>query len=368
MHVRDAVRNLRPYRPGQALRALEAFGIHDGVKLGSNENPLGPAPEVLEAMTRALTEVRLYPEPGAPVLRAALAAHHGRTAEEVIAGAGIDDLLDLTVRCMLDPGDNLVLAEPGFVRYQVAAHAAGGEVRSIPGRAGSPYAHDLSGMLEAIDARTRLVVLVNPNNPTGSRFTRDALREYLDRVPADVLTVLDEAYFEFVDDPEYPDGMRHLDTGKPLLVFRTFSKCHSLAGIRIGYGVGPADLVGFLDRARLPFNVSQPAQAAALAALCAPDHVRRTRELARAETAFLTAALRERGWRVEPTWTNFVFAEAPVPGGPLADGLLHRGFILRPLTSFGLPERFFRISHGTRDQNERFLVALDAVTAAQVPR
>jgi len=302
------------------------------------------------------------------VLREALARRHGRGVDEVIAGAGIYDLLDLTVRCMLEPGDNLVLAEPGFVRYQVAAHAAGGEVHAVPGRPRSPYAHDLDGMLAAVDARTRIVVLVNPNNPTGSRFTAAELRAYLDRVPADVLTILDEAYFEFVDDPEYPDGMTFLDAGKPLLVFRTFSKCHSLAGIRIGYGVGPADLVGFLDRARLPFNVSQPAQAAALAALGAPDHVRRTRELARAETAFLADALRGRGWTVEPTWTNFVFAEAPVDGAALADGLLHRGFILRPLTSFGLPDRFFRISHGTRDQNTRFLAALDAVTAEQVPR
>jgi histidinol-phosphate aminotransferase len=286
----------------------------------------------------------------------------------VIAGAGIDDLLDLTVRCLLEPGDNLVLAEPGFVRYRVAANAAGGDVKPVPGTPETPYAHDLEAMLAAIDDRTRLVVLVNPNNPTGSRFTRDALRDYLDRVPERVLTILDEAYFEFVDDPEYPDGMEHLDTGKPLLVFRTFSKCHSLAGIRIGYGVGPAELVGYLDRARLPFNVSQPAQAGALASLAGTDHLLRTRTLARAETAFLSAGLTERGWRVQPTWTNFVFAECPHPGAELADALLHRGFILRPLTSFGLPDRFFRVSHGTRDQDERFLAALDAVVSERVPR
>jgi histidinol-phosphate aminotransferase len=218
-------------------------------------------------------------------------------------------------------------------------------------------------MLEAVDARTRMVVLVNPNNPTGSIFTRSELEAYLEHVSDDVLTILDEAYFEFVDDPEYPDGLDYLDCGKPILVFRTFSKIHSLAGIRIGFGIGPADLLGFLDRGRLPFNVNHVAQEAAIAALAETGHVRRSRELAREETRFLGQALQERGWEVEPTWTNFVFARSPVPGEPVAGGLMERGFILRPLTPFGLDDRFFRISHGTREQNESFLTALDAVAA-----
>jgi histidinol-phosphate aminotransferase len=212
-----------------------------------------------------------------------------------------------------------------------------------------------------------MVVLCNPNNPTGSIFDRDALTSFLDRVPERVLTVLDEAYFEFVDDAAYPDGMTFLDRGRPLLVFRTFSKCHSLASVRVGYGVGPAELIGFLDRARLPFNVNGVAQAAALAALDDDEHVARSRTLARSEVAFLAAGLAARGWTTHPSWTNFVFAEAPIEGGPLADGLLRRGFILRPLTGFGLPDRFFRVSHGTRAENEAFLEALDAVTAEIAP-
>ena len=361
MHIRKSIRQLKPYKPGRPLRDLEALGIQEGVKLGSNENPYPPSPKVIEAIQNAAQQVRLYPEPGAPDLREALAAHHGRRPNEVIAGAGIDDLLDLTVRVMLDPGDNLVLAEPGFVRYSVAAGSAAGEVKKIPGTDDAPYAHNLDAMLRAIDERTRIVVLVNPNNPTGSRFTNPELEDFLARVPENVLTILDEAYFEFVDDPDYPNGMNYLDGGKPLLVFRTFSKCHSLAGLRVGYGVGPVECLEHLDRARLPFNINSLAQAAALAAISDTDHIERTRTLAGQEVKFLTEGLRRLGFRVEPSWTNFVFAEAPVEGGPLAEELMRKGFILRPLTGFGLPDRFFRISHGTREQDQGFLEAMEQV-------
>lgn len=362
MHVRDAVKSLIPYRPGQTLEDLRSLGLESCLKLGSNENPLGPSPAVQEALRNSVAKVRLYPDPGAPRLRRALAHHYGRDEEEIIAGAGIDDLLDLTVRCLLDPGDNLVLAHPGFIRYEVAASAAGGGTHRIPGPPGAPYTHDLPAMLDAVDERTRVVVLVNPNNPTGSLFSRADFERYLENVPARILTILDEAYFEFVDTDEYADGFDYVKGDKPLLVFRTFSKIHSLAGLRVGFGVGPPDLVGYLDRARLPFNVSVLAQEAAIAALEDREHVRRSRDLARTETAFLSEELSRRGWKVEPTWTNFVFAEAPVGGGMLADKLLHRGFILRPLVSFGLSDRFFRVSHGTREQNQGFLAALDAVT------
>ncbi len=361
MHVRNGVKTLRPYRPGQSLHDLRRFGVASCIKLGSNENPLPPSPQVMQAMEAALADVQIYPEAGAPRLRGALADHYGRPVEEVITGAGIDDLLDLTARCVLDPGDNLVLAHPGFVRYEVAAHAAEAEARRVPGTAAAPYAHDLDGMLDAVDERTRMVVLVNPNNPTGSRFDRAALERYLDRVPERILTVLDEAYFEFVDDADHPDGLEYLDSGKPLLVFRTFSKIHSLAGLRVGFGFGPPELINYLDRARLPFNVTSVAHAAALAALGDRDHLVASRALARSETAFLAGELRRRGWEIHPTWTNFVFGRAPVPGEALAEGLMRRGFILRPLTLFGLEDRFFRVSHGTREQNRAFLAAYDEV-------
>jgi histidinol-phosphate aminotransferase len=368
MHIRNAVRTLQPYRPGQTLHDLQRFGVTSCVKMGSNENPMGAAPAVREAIVAAADQVRLYPEAGAPNLRRALAEHYGRKVTEIIAGAGIDDLLDLTSRCLLESGDNIVLAHPGFVRYEVAAALSGGETRRVPGPPEAPYTHDLDGMLAAIDARTRMVVLVNPNNPTGSLFHRDAFENYLDRVSPHVLTVLDEAYYEFVDETDHADGIDYVRGEKPVLVFRTFSKLHSLAGLRVGFGVGPEELIEHLDRARLPFDVGVIAQAAAIAALGETDHVVRSRELALSETKFLGRELGERGWKVEPTWTNFVFAKAPVPGETLAEGLMRRGFILRPLTAFGMSERFFRISHGTREQNIDFLAALDDVTSrAGVP-
>jgi histidinol-phosphate aminotransferase len=182
-----------------------------------------------------------------------------------------------------------------------------------------------------------------------------------------VLTILDEAYFEFVDAPDAPDGMNYLNGDKPLLVFRTFSKCHALAGLRVGFGIGSADLVDYLDRARLPFNVNVVAEAAAVAALEDDEHIRRTRELARSETAFMARGLQEQGWEVYPSQTNFVFAKAPVEGEPLTQALLRQGIIVRPLTAFGLPPEYFRISHGTRAQNERFLAVASRIVAEQVP-
>lgn len=363
MHIRKAVKDLKPYKPGRPLRDLEAYGLSSGVKLGSNENPLGPAPGVVEAIAKACAEVRLYPEPGAPLLREALAKRYQRPLDTIITGAGIDDLLDLTLRSMLEPGDNIVMAKPGFVRYAVATQNAGGECREISGTAQEPYRHNLAAMLEAIDERTRAVVVVNPNNPTGAMVTRSEWESFWKQVPTSVLTILDEAYYEFVEDDQYPDGLNYLDDGRPLLVFRTFSKCHSLAGLRVGYGMGPASLIDYLDRARLPFSVNHVAACAAVAALESSDHVARTRALTHQEVPFLAKALSERGWEVHPSWANFVFARTPLPGTPLAQALLRRGFILRPLTGFGLTDDYFRVSHGTREQNEQFLRALDAVSA-----
>jgi histidinol-phosphate aminotransferase len=361
MHVRDAVKTLEPYRPGKTLEDVRRLGLDSVVKLGSNENPYGPAPEVMEAIRQAEPNVRLYPESGAPRLRRALAAFTGHPVENIVVGAGIDDLLDLTLRCILEPGDNIVIAFPGFIRYEVAARLSSGEVKRVNGRPDAPYAHDLDGMLRAIDARTRAVILVNPNNPTGSYFPKPEFERFLALVPEHVLTISDEAYFEFVREADQPNGFDYVNGSKPLLVFRTFSKIHSLAGLRVGYGVGPETLIAYLDRARLPFAVGVLAQEAAIAALGATDHVARSRSLAHAETQFLGEALKQRGWQVYPTQTNFVFAEAPRAGGPIAEGLLRRGFILRPLTNFGMGDRWFRVSHGTREQNEAFLVALDAV-------
>ncbi|HET9232780.1 MAG TPA: histidinol-phosphate transaminase [Candidatus Eisenbacteria bacterium] len=362
MHVRDAVKTLEPYRPGKTIEDVRHLGLEAVIKLGSNENPLGPAPEVMEVIRRAEAGIRLYPESSAPRLRRALAEFTGHPAEHIIAGAGIDELLDLTLRCILEPGDNIVIAFPGFIRYEIAARLSGGEVRRVPGPPEAPFTHDLPGMLRAVDARTRAVVLVNPNNPTGSYVSKREFEAFLNAVPEHVLTILDEAYFEFVRDADPVNGFDYIDGTKPLLVFRTFSKIHSLAGLRVGYGLGPRELIGYLKRAHVPFSVNVLAQDAAIAALRATEHVVQSRELAHTETEFLGAALGQRGWRVFPTQTNFVFAESPHSGGALAEGLMRRGFILRPLTQFGLGDRWFRVSHGTREQNLRFLTALAETT------
>src|SRR5262245_17715911 len=282
MHVRDAVKTLEPYRPGKTLEDVRRLGLDSVVKLGSNENPYGPAPEVMAVIRQSEGNIRLYPEAGAPRLRRALADVSGHPPQHINTGAGIDELLDLTLRCILEPGDNIVIAFPGFIRYEVAAKLSGGNVRRVPGPPAAPYAHDLPAMLNAIDDRTRAVVLVNPNNPTGSFFQRSEFERFLAQVPESVLTILDETYYELVVDPDQANGFDYVNGAKPLLVFRTFSKIHSLAGLRVGYGVGSPEIIAFLDRARLPFSVGVLAQDAAIAALSTSEHVAKSRALSHA--------------------------------------------------------------------------------------
>lgn len=357
--VTPTIESLVPYEGGKPLEELtRELGIRDAVKLASNENPLGPSPRALEAMQGLLAAVHFYPDGAAYRLREKLAAVHGVAMEEVIQGNGSNELLDLFVRTFARPEDHVVFADPAFVVYRIASLASGVPFTAVPLR---DRVHDLEAMAAAVTNRTRLVFVANPNNPTGTYVGRDAVAEFLSKLPPEVIVVMDEAYIEYADAPDFPDSMKLRHLRERLFVVRTFSKIYGLAGLRVGYAVGPRNLVDYVNRVRAPFNVSALAQAAAIAALDDQEHLERSRELNRRERARLTAELARLGADVAPSQANFVLADFGRPARPLYEALLRKGVIVRP---FGNLPSSLRITVGTPTENDRLLAALAEVLGA----
>jgi histidinol-phosphate aminotransferase len=354
--VTDTIELLRPYEAGKPIEELaRELGISDAVKLASNENPRGPSPRVLQAMQRAAGSVNRYPDAAAYRLRERLAAHHGVGMNEVVQGAGSNELIDVLVRAFTTKEKHVVFAEPSFVCYRMSSLAQGTPFTAVPLR---NHTHDLDAMAEAVEARTALVFIANPNNPTGTHVGRSALEAFLRRVPPEVIVVIDEAYFEYGDAADYPDSLTLRGSRERLVVLRTFSKIHALAALRIGYAIGPAPLIDYMNRLRLPFNCSTLAQEAALAALEDSDYVASSRDMNVRERARLTHGLQELGCRVAPSQANFVYVTFDRPARDLYELLLHKGVIVRAFAS--LPDAL-RITVGTPDENTRLLRALGEV-------
>jgi histidinol-phosphate aminotransferase len=354
--VRPEIRSLTPYVPGKPVEELEReLGISGAVKLASNENPLGPSPRALEAMANALKGVNRYPDGSSHYLRQALAGFWGVDAECVAVGSGSNDLIDVLCRIHVGSGDEAIMSNPSFLMFAIAVRVAGGTVVKVPGK---DFFHDPPAMLAAINERTRLVYFANPDNPTGTMVPRSTLDAYFQRVPDHVLTILDEAYFEYVIDPTYPDGLDYLRRGKRVAVLRTFSKAYALAGLRVGYGFFSPELAALVHRVRLPFNVTSLAQVAARASLEDPSQVARSRAINEAGKELFTRELPRMGLIVTPTWANFVLARFPGSALDASRALERLGIIVRPLTGFGLPPEYARISVGTPTENERLLEGL----------
>ena len=358
--IRPEIRSLTPYVPGKPVEELEReLGIAGAVKLASNENPLGPSPLAIAAMNAAVHGVNRYPDGSSFYLREALSAHWNVPPEWIAVGSGSNDLIDVLCRIYLDHGDEAIMSHPSFVMFAVAVKVAGGILRRVPGK---ELFHDPEGMLAAITDRTKLVYFANPDNPTGTIVRRRAMDEWFRRVPEHVLTIVDEAYFEYVTDPDYPNALDYLRKGKRVAVLRTFSKIYALAGLRVGYGFFPDDIAAVVHRVRLPFNVSTVAQAAARASLGDPEQVRRSREMNQEGIALLERELPQHGIRVTPSWANFVLARFPSSAVEATRTLERLGVIIRPMTSFGLPAEFARISVGTRLENDRLIEALARIS------
>jgi histidinol-phosphate aminotransferase len=329
------------------------LGLDRIVKLASNEGPYGPFPAALEAIERAARELNRYPERGAE-LAGRLATRHGTTPDRIAIGNGADAIVGLLSMAYLDPGDEVLMGWPSFPSYLLDAIKQAATPVTVPLGGG---AYDLDAMAERIGPRTKIAYVCNPNNPTGGMVGRAALREFLDRVPEDVLVVVDEAYHEYVTDPDYPDAIaEHVHERPNVAVLRTFSKIYGLAGLRIGYLVGSPEVVREAMKVRNPFDVSEIAHAAALASLDDPDEVARRRELNARGRDELAAALRRAGMEPLPSAGNFLTADVG-DGRALARALEAEGVIVRPLEPFGAPESI-RVTVGTPEDNAAFAAAL----------
>ncbi len=357
------VRGLAPYEPGKPMAELRReYGVDDIIKLASNENPLGPSPAAVEAVQRSAGDLHRYPDGNGFELKAALAAHHGVAPERITLGNGSNDVLALVALAFLGPGRVSVFSAHAFAVYPIVTCAAGATARVVPAlgpETAQPHGHDLEAMAAALDGDTRVVFVANPNNPTGTWVDEDALGAFLDRVPPEVIAVVDEAYFEYAAEEDgFPDASRWLDRYPNLVVTRSFSKVHGLGGARVGYALSHPGVADLLNRVRQPFNCSAPAQAAALAALGDRDHVARSVALNREQRAWLRGELERMGLAVLPSAGNFLTFQMGDASAEVNEGLLRAGVIVRPVDNYGLPGAI-RVTVGTAAENRRFITALE---------
>ncbi|MDX1369780.1 histidinol-phosphate transaminase [Pseudomonas sp.] len=358
--AQPGVQKLSPYVPGKPVDELARELDLDPatiVKLASNENPLGPSPKALEAIRAELAELTRYPDGNGFALKSRLAMRYGVQAQQVTLGNGSNDILELVARAYLAPGLNAVFSEHAFAVYPIATQAVGAQGKVVPAR---NFGHDLDAMLAAIDANTRVVFIANPNNPTGTWFGPQALSDFLARVPEHVLVVLDEAYIEYAEGDELPDGLEYLASHENLLVSRTFSKAYGLAALRVGYAISSAQIADVLNRVRQPFNVNSLALAAACAALDDSDYLVRSRQVNDAGMAQLEAGCRALGLGWIPSKGNFIAIDFARDTAAINRALLREGVIVRPMAGYGMPS-YLRVSIGLPEENARFLDALAKV-------
>lgn len=358
------VRGLSPYVPGKPIDDLaRELGLTDIVKLASNENPLGASPAARAALAEADVDLALYPDGSAHALRGALAAHCGCAPDMITMGNGSNDVLELIAQAFLGPGREAVFSEHAFAVYPIVTQATGATARVVPAlgpQSDMPFGNDLEAMAEAVGEETSVVFLANPNNPTGTWVLEAPLLAFLESVPPSVLVVLDEAYTEYVTESGFPDGLRLLSRFPNLVVTRTFSKIHGLAGLRVGYGVSSPQIADLLNRVRQPFNVNSLALLAAQAALGDTTFVARSRDSNLAGLKQLKTGLSELGLSTIPSVANFITVDVSRPAGPVYEALLREGVIVRPVGNYGLPNHL-RITVGTQAQNARVLAALKRV-------
>jgi histidinol-phosphate aminotransferase len=358
---RPSVEGLTPYQPGKPVEDVQReLGLERVIKLASNEGPFGPLPAAQEALARAVPELNRYPDGGSFRLHAALAARHGVAFDEITVGAGADGCIDMLSQATLDPGDEIVCGWPSFASYVIYARKQGAVARTVPL---VEHRYDLDALLAEITPRTKLVYICLPNNPTGTTNTTAELDAYFERVPEHVLTVVDQAYFEYIERDDYPDAVeRYLKAGRRVVVLRTFSKIYGLAGLRIGYAAGPRDVCAALAKVRRPFDITTPAQVAALASLDDHAELARRRALNAEGRTRLDSVLRDHGFEPAPSVGNFLYVETGADGTELFERLLREGIIVRPLAGFGAPTAV-RVTVGTLDEIAAFAEALERVLA-----
>jgi histidinol-phosphate aminotransferase len=356
------VQLLKPYQPGKPLAELEReYGISHAVKLASNENPLGPSPAALNVIREQLQDLARYPDGNGFALKAALAGKHDVDARQITLGNGSNDILELLARAFVTPDHEVIFSQHAFAVYPIVTQAVGGRAVVTTAR---NWGNDLDAMLAAINDKTRLIFIANPNNPTGTWLKQQQLEQFLSRVPLHVVVVLDEAYFEYASDlamgaSDYPNGMQWLNTYPNLVVTRTFSKAYGLAGLRVGYSVSHAEIADLLNRVRQPFNVNSLALAAAEAALQDQAHLEKGLACNVAGMQQYSRAFTELGLEYIPSIANFISVKVGEAAN-IYERLLGQGVIVRPVANYGMPE-YLRITIGTAEENQRCINALQQV-------
>ena len=354
----EHILGIAPYEPGKPVEELEReVGIHDAIKLASNENPLGPSDKVQQAIIAALPNLNRYPDGSGHFLRQALAKKHGVTADQIILGNGSNELIELIVRSFLKSGDEAVVPHPSFVVYPMVVHAAGGIRVMVMLK---DHRLDLEAMARAVTPMTKIVFIANPNNPTATIVTADEIAHFMSRLPERTIVVFDEAYIEFALGPDFPDTLEYIKQGRKVVTLRTFSKSASLAGLRIGYGVADADCMALMNRIRQPFNVNALGQVAALAALEDDAHTLECVRMIEAGRHYLYEEFNGLGVKYVPSRANFILVDVGRSASDIYQRLLKEGVIVRPMTPFGM-ESALRISVGTPQENRRLIKALRTV-------
>jgi len=356
--VHDGVRGLSPYQPGKPVEALEReLGLEHIVKLASNENPLGPGSKARAAAAAALADIGRYPDGAGTLLKEALAERHGVAPACITLGNGSNDVLELAARVFVAPEHDVVFSQHAFAVYPLVTRAIGARAVEVPAL---DWGHDTGAMAAALGEVTRLVFVANPNNPTGTWNDAESIEALIEALPEQVIVVIDQAYAEYVEAPDYPDCIEWLSRYSNLIVTRTFSKAHGLAGLRVGYAVSSVEIAEVLNRVRQPFNVNTPALAGARAALEDDAHLVRSREVNRNGLQQLGRGFDAMGIGYIPSVANFLCFEVPGDAGEVYAQLLAEGVIVRPVAAYGLP-RHLRVSVGVEDENTRFLAALGRV-------
>lgn len=354
MRVGKNIEKLIPYVPGKPVEELEReMGIKNAVKLASNENPLGPSPKGIAMLKKYIKQLHRYPEGGCYYLAEKLSNKLRVNPENILFGNGSNEVLEIIGRTFYEYGDEIVFSQYAFIVYKLVAQSLGAVYHEVPA---NNLGHDLNNMLNYIHPKTKIVYLANPNNPTGTMFTKKEFKNFMDKVPETTLVVLDEAYSEYVDDPNYPDGLQFLKKYKNLIVVRTFSKIYGLAGLRIGYAVGDKELISYMNRVREPFNVNTLAQFAALGALDDNEHIEKTKQITKTGFKYLYEELNKMGIEYVKSYGNFILLKPPIKGNEFYNLLLKEGVIVRPVGGYGLPD-YVRVTVGTPSENKKFINA-----------
>ncbi len=356
--IPEYIQSIEPYKPGKPIDELaREYGIQHAIKLASNENPLGPSPKAVEAITLALSNLHRYPDGRGYDLTVKLSGLLGFSPDHFVLGNGSDDLIAMLTRALLQPGDEAIIPAPSFLMYDIDVRSAGAIPVHVPLRSLAICATDL---LEKVTSRTRMVFICNPNNPTGTVMSRNDFKRFLKAIPPGIVVVVDEAYMEFVRDPECVNSMEFIQGDRPVVALRTFSKAYGLAGLRIGYGVMAPELAGILHRIRQPFNASLLAQAGAAAALGDVSFLKKTVQTVHEGLDYLYAELDRIGIRYFPTQSNFLLIDAGQNADRVFENMLKKGVIVRSMSSYGYPE-YIRINTGLPEENRRLVQALEQV-------